>query len=315
MQTYMLLSRLGGVSLAGLQFSRQPSQIKKDEPVELSVVPSYGAELGHSRSWSPGSIQTAAALDRGNNHCSADPRSKGVRAANNLHFTTFNSLAARDNRAATPLHAQRSSAMTLFRALLVFFCGPLAACNTAMVAPRHIADLGSVVASYAYLNPDSPVPPALEPAVRGPKLSRHIIAFLGEQPPGTVVIRTSERRLYLVLDDGKAISYPVGVGRAGKQWQGRAEIDGAYVEPGWSPTPEIKRDNPNLPDLIAGGAPENPMGARALTLSGGEYAIHGTNRPESIGTYASYGCIRMFNEDVIELFGRVKVGTEVIVTI
>ena len=87
----------------------------------------------------------------------------------------------------------------------------------------------------------------------------------------------------------------------------------AYVEPAWAPTSDIRRDNPSLPDLIPGGAPENPMGARVLTLSGGKYAIHGTNRPESIGTYASYGCVRMFNEDVIDLFRRVGVGTPVIV--
>jgi lipoprotein-anchoring transpeptidase ErfK/SrfK len=113
--------------------------------------------------------------------------------------------------------------------------------------------------------------------------------------------------------DKKAISYPVGVGKTGKQWQGRADIDGAYVQPAWSPTPEMKRDNPKLPTLIAGGSPKNPMGARALTLSGGKYAIHGTNRPNSIGTDASYGCIRMFNEDIIDLYGRVTVGTKVVV--
>ena len=122
-----------------------------------------------------------------------------------------------------------------------------------------------------------------------------------------------ERRLYLVLADKKAISYPVGVGRAGKQWQGQAEIDGAFVEPAWSPTAEIKRDNPAVPERIPGGARNNPMGARALTLSGGKYAIHGTNKPETIGTDATYGCIRMFNEDVIDLYDRASVGTKVVV--
>jgi lipoprotein-anchoring transpeptidase ErfK/SrfK len=129
------------------------------------------------------------------------------------------------------------------------------------------------------------------------------------------VIRTNERRLYLILEEGRALRYPVGVGRAGKQWQGHAQIDGAHVEPAWAPTPEIKDDNPDLPDVIPGGSPRNPMGARALTLTGGDYAIHGTNRPESIGTYASYGCIRMFNEDIIDLFGRVGLGTRVVVTL
>lgn len=205
--------------------------------------------------------------------------------------------------------------MTLFRALLVLTCAPLAACNTVVSAPQHIADFGTVIGSYARFRPDPDHVSTDRASARPPELAKRTVTYVGEEPPGTIVIRTKERRLYLVLDDGKAISFPVGVGRTGKQWQGRAEVDGAYVEPGWSPTPEIKRDNPDLPDLIPGGAPNNPMGARALTLSGGEYAIHGTNRPESIGTYASYGCVRMFNEDIIDLFERVKVGTEVVVTL
>jgi lipoprotein-anchoring transpeptidase ErfK/SrfK len=99
-----------------------------------------------------------------------------------------------------------------------------------------------------------------------------------------------------------------------KQWQGRAEIDGKHVSPAWAPPDEVRRDNPRLPDVIPGGSPRNPMGPRALTLSGGEqYAIPGTNRPYSIGTFATFGCIRMFNEDIIDLFDRVNVGTEVIV--
>jgi lipoprotein-anchoring transpeptidase ErfK/SrfK len=205
--------------------------------------------------------------------------------------------------------------MTFLRALIVLACAPLAACNTVVSAPRPIADLGSLIASYSHLPPDTQDPAPDDRPARPPELARRIVSYSGDESTGTVVIKTQERRLYLVLGDGKALSYPVGVGRAGKQWQGRAEIDGAYVEPGWSPTPEIKRDNPNLPDVIPGGAPNNPMGARALTLSGGDYAIHGTNRPESIGTYASYGCIRMFNEDIVDLYRRVTVGTEVIVTL
>jgi lipoprotein-anchoring transpeptidase ErfK/SrfK len=214
----------------------------------------------------------------------------------------------------TSTHPKQSQ-MTLLRILLVLACAPLAACTTVVSTPRHIADFGSIISSYAHLRSDSPTPGSGDLSVRPPDLARQTVTFPGDEPPGTIVIRTNERRLYFVLDDGKAMRYPVGVGRSGKQWQGQAEIDGAYVEPAWSPTPEIKRDDPNVPDLIPGGAPNNPMGARALTLSGGEYAIHGTNRPETIGTYASYGCIRMFNEDITDLFRRVKVGTQVIVTL
>ncbi|QFR33391.1 L,D-transpeptidase [Ancylobacter sp. TS-1] len=144
--------------------------------------------------------------------------------------------------------------------------------------------------------------------------ARETVAF--EKPgyaPGTIVVSTKERRLYLVLGQGKALRYPVAVGRNGKQWRGTVRIDGKYVRPAWSPPEEIRRDNPKLPNVIPGGTPENPMGERAMTLSGGgQYAIHGTNRPKSIGTFASYGCVRMHNDDIIDLFGRVGIGTPVV---
>jgi lipoprotein-anchoring transpeptidase ErfK/SrfK len=143
--------------------------------------------------------------------------------------------------------------------------------------------------------------------------ARQIVPFNGA-PPGTIVVKTSERRLYYVLGEGRAIAYPVGVGRAGKQWFGTAFIDGKHLRPAWSPPAEVKRDNPHLPDLIPGGSPRNPMGAAALTLSGGQYAIHGTNKPGSIGGFVSYGCIRMYNHDITDLYGRVGVGTRVVVT-
>ena len=147
-----------------------------------------------------------------------------------------------------------------------------------------------------------------------PAAARERVAFEGGVRPGTIGVRTSERRLYFALGDGTAIRYPVAVGRPGKQWFGSAAVDGKHVAPAWSPPAEVKRDNPRLPAVIPGGSPRNPMGARALTLSGGEYAIHGTNRPDSIGTYASYGCIRMHNQDIVDLFERVSVGTPVVVT-
>ena len=131
---------------------------------------------------------------------------------------------------------------------------------------------------------------------------------------GTIIVKTGERRLYLVTGDGTALRYPVGVGRAGKQWAGTSRIDGKYLHPAWSPPSEVKRDKPSLPDVIPGGSPRNPMGAAAMTLSGGEYAIHGTNMPGSIGGFVSYGCIRMYNADVLDLFQRVAVGTTVVVS-
>jgi lipoprotein-anchoring transpeptidase ErfK/SrfK len=143
--------------------------------------------------------------------------------------------------------------------------------------------------------------------------AREVVAF-GHYGAGTVVVRTGERALYYVMGDGRALRYRVGVGRPGKQWRGQAVIDGKHLSPAWSPPAEVKRDNPRLPDVIAGGSPHNPMGAAALTLSGGQYAIHGTNVPGSIGGFVSYGCIRMHNADVLDLFARVAVGTLVVVT-
>jgi lipoprotein-anchoring transpeptidase ErfK/SrfK len=147
-----------------------------------------------------------------------------------------------------------------------------------------------------------------------PLVARDLVPFTTDVSPGTVVIRTSERLLYLVQGDGTAFRYRVAVGKPGKQWVGEARISGKYVSPAWGPPAEIKRDKPSLPDVIPGGSPSNPLGARALTLSRGEYAIHGTNRPSSIGTFASYGCIRMLNEDIVDLYERVAIGTPIVVT-
>jgi lipoprotein-anchoring transpeptidase ErfK/SrfK len=140
--------------------------------------------------------------------------------------------------------------------------------------------------------------------------AREIVGFSG-YAPGTVVVMTSQRSLYYVLANGRAVRYPVGVGRAGKQWAGTAIISGKYLHPAWTPPAEVR---PNQPNVIPGGSGRNPMGAAALTLSAGEYAIHGTNNPGSIGGQVSYGCIRMYNEDVLDLYGRVGFGTPVVVT-
>jgi lipoprotein-anchoring transpeptidase ErfK/SrfK len=131
--------------------------------------------------------------------------------------------------------------------------------------------------------------------------------------PGTIVVRTAERRLYLVLAGGQTLSYPVGVGKRGKTWTGVSYISGKYLKPAWSPPEEVRRDKPGIANVIPGGAPDNPMGAAALTLSVDEYAIHGTNNPRSIGGYVSYGCIRMHNHDIMDLYARVQVGTRVVV--
>lgn len=142
--------------------------------------------------------------------------------------------------------------------------------------------------------------------------ARNVVNFSGFAP-GTIVVKTGERQLYYVLDHNRAVRYPVGVGRAGKAWIGEARVEGKYVKPDWAPPEEIRREQPNLPELIPGGDRDNPMGAAALTLRGGEYAIHGTNNPASIGGFVSYGCIRMHNRDIRELYRMVDIGTPVVV--
>ena len=141
-----------------------------------------------------------------------------------------------------------------------------------------------------------------------------MVGVSGDYSPGTIVVKTGERRLYLILDSGHAVRYPVGVGKYGKQWAGTTQISGKYLHPAWSPPAVVKRDQPNIPDVIPGGSPRNPMGVAAMTLAGGEYAIHGTNVPGSVGGFVSYGCIRMLNPDITDLYGRVSVGTSVVVT-
>lgn len=145
-----------------------------------------------------------------------------------------------------------------------------------------------------------------------PLHAREIVHFAGYSP-GTIVVKTNERRLYYVVEDGRAIRYPVGVGRAGMAWAGTSSISGKFIKPGWRAPDEIRREKPSLPDVIPGGTPGNPMGVAAMTLSGGEYAIHGTNAPQSIGGFVSHGCIRMYNQDILDLYERVGVGTTVVV--
>jgi len=139
-----------------------------------------------------------------------------------------------------------------------------------------------------------------------------VVSFSGFSP-GTIVVKTHERRLYYVLDGDRALRFPVGVGKAGMTWTGNARVEGKFVRPAWAAPASIRRENPRLPRVIPGGSPNNPMGAAALTLRGGEYAIHGTNHPELIGGFVSHGCIRMYNADIRELYRLVDVGTPVVV--
>lgn len=144
--------------------------------------------------------------------------------------------------------------------------------------------------------------------------ARNMVSFSSSVQPGTIVISAHQRRLFYVVGNGVAISYPVAVPRRGKEWSGVTAIGAKYVNPDWSPPAAVKADHPELPNLIPGGSPRNPMGVRAMLLDRGEIAIHGTTSKmrASIGSAASYGCIRMLNEDVADLYDRVSVGSPVV---
>lgn len=143
--------------------------------------------------------------------------------------------------------------------------------------------------------------------------ARDVVPFNGEYPRGSIVVVTHERQLYYVMGSGQALRYSVGVGKAGMAWHGRARVERKLVRPSWGPPEDIWRANPSLPAVIPGGAPNNPMGEAVLGLDRGNYAIHGTNNPASIGHFVSHGCIRMYNQDIVDLYGRVPVGTPVYV--
>jgi lipoprotein-anchoring transpeptidase ErfK/SrfK len=141
---------------------------------------------------------------------------------------------------------------------------------------------------------------------------REMVAYDGPHGANTIVIDTSERRLYFVQGDGTAIKYGVGVGREGFQWAGVNRITRKAEWPGWTPPPAMRKRQPNLPNYMEGG-PRNPLGARAMYIGSTLYRIHGSNEPWTIGQAVSSGCIRMVNEDVMHLYERVSVGTKVVV--
>ncbi|MDR6873148.1 lipoprotein-anchoring transpeptidase ErfK/SrfK [Bosea sp. BE125] len=143
-------------------------------------------------------------------------------------------------------------------------------------------------------------------------IPRELVSYDGKQRPGTIVINTTERRLYYVMPDGKAMRYGVGVGRPGFDWAGSQSITRKAEWPSWTPPSQMLKRRPDLPRFMPGG-PENPLGARAMYLGSTLYRIHGSNEPETIGQAVSSGCIRMLNEDVIDLYERAKVGTRVVV--
>jgi len=156
-------------------------------------------------------------------------------------------------------------------------------------------------------SPYSPGRPVVDP-----RYVRQEIAYEGKEAPGTIIVNTNQRMLYLVQANGRAIRYGIGVGRPGFTWAGTHHVTNKREWPDWRPPPEMLQRRPDLPRHMSGG-PDNPLGARALYLGSTLYRIHGSNEPWTIGTQVSSGCIRMRNEDVVDLYNRVKIGTKVVV--
>jgi lipoprotein-anchoring transpeptidase ErfK/SrfK len=202
----------------------------------------------------------------------------------------------------------RTPLSAILLAQLLFACA-LVAANTAHAGPFD---------AYAMLPPavEQPSPQADEPD-QAPydlpdKLKRQVVSYGGPESAGTVIIDTPHTYLYLVLGGGRAIRYGIGVGREGFTWSGVQQISKKSEWPDWYPPPEMIARQPYLPRFVGGG-PGNPLGARAMYLGGTQYRIHGTNDPSSIGTHVSSGCIRMTNDDVVDLYSRVGLGARVVV--
>ena len=143
---------------------------------------------------------------------------------------------------------------------------------------------------------------------------RHVVAFSKKHAPGQIIVSFGDRRLYHIVSRGRAISYPIAVPRAQSRWQGVERVSTKRVNPSWTPTASMRRENPKLPRFVPGGHPRNPLGIRAIYLGNTLYRIHGTDAPWTIGKNVSKGCIRMHNEHVVELYKKVNVGMKVTAT-
>jgi lipoprotein-anchoring transpeptidase ErfK/SrfK len=193
------------------------------------------------------------------------------------------------------MHARLLAGFSAFTALLVL--GMSAASGQYMYDPD-----GRYLAGNPKFRSRSGVSP----------IPRTTVSYPSKYAPGTIIVNTTERRLYLVLDDGRALRYGIGVGRVGFTWQGTTVVARKAEWPGWTPPAAMRARVRGLPAYMKGG-PDNPLGARAMYLGASLYRIHGSNEPETIGHAVSSGCFRLANEDVIDLYDRVKVGAKVVV--
>jgi lipoprotein-anchoring transpeptidase ErfK/SrfK len=189
--------------------------------------------------------------------------------------------------------------------LRLVFALPLIVLLAGVAAPRAQAQAGNDGDQPGYV-------PSADDEQLDPKWQKTVVFYRTNEAPGTIIISTNQRFLYVVQGGGRALRYGIGVGRDGFQWQGLVRITKKQEWPDWTPPPEMIQRQPYLPRWMAGG-PGNPLGARALYLGRTEYRIHGTNQPQTIGTAVSSGCFRLTNPDVMDLYARVPIGTKVIV--
>lgn len=148
----------------------------------------------------------------------------------------------------------------------------------------------------------------------GGKAGRYTTSFSTKYAPNQIIVSFADRRLYHIVARGKAVSYPIGVPAGNARWQGTMRVSRKAVNPRWTPTASMRRENPKLPISVPGGHPRNPLGVRALYLGSSLYRIHGTDAPWTIGKDVTHGCIRLYNKDVINLYSKIRVGTRVTVT-
>jgi lipoprotein-anchoring transpeptidase ErfK/SrfK len=143
---------------------------------------------------------------------------------------------------------------------------------------------------------------------------RHTTRIMANYPAGTILVSFGDRRLYYMLGKGQAVSYPIAIPKPEARWAGVSFVSNKTVNPVWTPTEDMRRENPKLPAFMPGGHPRNPLGVRALYVGSTMYRIHGTDAPWLIGEEVSHGCVRLLNEDIIDLFDRAKVGAKIVIT-
>jgi lipoprotein-anchoring transpeptidase ErfK/SrfK len=216
------------------------------------------------------------------------------------------------NLSAFTHRSRRGAALAAFAFSAFAFAGSASAAPQAPLFPFFLVPPPTTEVAPPPSVQAAPIPDERSTFELPARLRRQVVSYATHEAPGTIIIDTPNTYLYLVLGNGQAMRYGIGVGRDGFTWSGVQSVTKKAEWPDWTPPPEMIARQPYLPRHMAGG-PGNPLGARAMYLGGTVYRIHGTNAPETIGTHVSSGCIRLTNQDVSDLYSRVSVGTKVVV--